>query len=120
MPTLWGMRRRGYPALAVRNFIDQIGVAKNDNLIDVGLLEYNVRDVLNKTALRGMAVLNPVKVILTNYPEGQVEELEAINNPEDPSAGTRMIPFSRELYIEEDDFREDLRPSISDWLPDRK
>jgi len=106
MPTLCGMRRRGYPAKAVRNFIDQIGVAKNDNLIDVGLLEYNVRDVLNKTALRGMAVLNPVKVILTNYPEGQVEELEAINNPEDTSAGTRMIPFSRELYIEEDDFRE--------------
>ena len=106
MPTLCGMRRRGYPARAVRNFIDQIGVAKNDNLIDVGLLEYNVRDVLNKTALRGMAVLNPVKVILTNYPEGKVEELEAINNPEDPSAGTRMIPFSRELFIEEDDFRE--------------
>ena len=106
MPTLCGMRRRGYPAKAVRNFIDQIGVAKNDNLIDVGLLEYNVRDVLNKTALRGMAVLNPVKVILTNYPEGKVEELEAINNPEDPSAGTRMIPFSRELFIEEDDFRE--------------
>lgn len=117
MPTLCGMRRRGYPALAVRNFIDQIGVAKNDNLIDVGLLEYNVRDVLNKTALRGMAVLNPVKVILTNYPEGQVEELEAINNPEDPSAGTRMIPFSRELYIEEDDFREDPPPKYFRLAP---
>ena len=106
MPTLCGMRRRGYPAQAVRNFIDQVGVAKNENLIDVGLLEYNVRDLLNKSAARVLAVLNPVKVVITNYPEGQVEELEAINNPEDPSAGTRTLPFSRELYIEQDDFRE--------------
>lgn len=106
MPTLGAMRRRGYPAKAIRNFIDQVGVAKNENLIDVSLLEFNVRDILNKTANRVLAVLNPVKVVLTNYPEGKVEELEAVNNPEDPSAGTRMIPFSRELYIEQDDFRE--------------
>ncbi len=106
MPTLGAMRRRGYPAKAIRNFIDQVGVAKNENLIDVSLLEFNVRDILNKTANRVLAVLNPVKVVLTNYPDDKVEELEAVNNPEDASAGTRMIPFSRELYIEQDDFRE--------------
>ena len=106
MPTLGAMRRRGYPAKAIRNFIDQVGVAKNENLIDVSLLEFNVRDILNKTANRVLAVLNPVKVVLTNYPVDKVEELEAVNNPEDPSAGTRLIPFSRELYIEQDDFRE--------------
>jgi glutaminyl-tRNA synthetase len=120
MPTLCAMRRRGYPALAVRNFIDQVGVAKNENLIDVGLLEYNVRDLLNKSAARVLAVLDPVKVVITNYPEGKVEELEAINNPEDPSAGTRKLPFSRELYIEQDDFREVPPPKYFRLTPGRE
>jgi glutaminyl-tRNA synthetase len=106
MPTLCAMRRRGYPAQAIRNFIDQVGVAKNENLIDISLLEFNVRDLLNKTASRVLAVLNPVKVVITNYPEGQVEELDAVNNPEDPAAGTRKLSFSREIFIEQDDFRE--------------
>jgi glutaminyl-tRNA synthetase len=120
MPTLCAMRRRGYPAKAVRNFIDQVGVAKNENLIDVGLLEFNVRDLLNKSAKRVLAVLNPVKVVITNYPEGQVEQLEAINNPEDPSAGTRSLPFSRELYIEQDDFREVPPPKYFRLTPGRE
>ena len=120
MPTLCAMRRRGYPAKAVRNFIDQVGVAKNENLIDVGLLEFNVRDLLNKSAKRVLAVLNPVKVIITNYPEGQVEQLEAINNPEDPTAGTRSLPFSRELYIEQDDFREVPPPKYFRLTPGRE
>lgn len=120
MPTLCAMRRRGYPALAIRNFIDQVGVAKNENLIDVGLLEFNVRDLLNKSAARVLAVLNPVKVVITNYPEGQVEELEAINNPEDPAAGTRKIPFSRELFIEQDDFREEAPPKYFRMSPGRE
>jgi glutaminyl-tRNA synthetase len=114
------MRRRGYPARAVRNFIDQVGVAKNENLIDVGLLEFNVRDILNKSAKRVLAVLNPVKVVITNYPEGQVEQLEAINNPEDPDAGTRTLPFSRELYIEQDDFREVPPPKYFRLTPGRE
>ena len=120
MPTLCAMRRRGYPAQAIRNFIEQVGVAKNENLIDVGLLEYNVRDILNKSAARVLAVLNPVKVIITNYPEGKSEELEAINNPEDPSAGTRSLPFSRELYIEQDDFREEPPPKYFRLAPGRE
>jgi glutaminyl-tRNA synthetase len=120
MPTLCGMRRRGYPAGAVRNFIDQVGVAKNENLIDIGLLEFNVRDILNKTANRVLAVLNPVKVIITNYPQDQVEEMEAINNPEDPSAGTRLLPFSREIYIEQDDFREVPPPKYFRLAPERE
>jgi glutaminyl-tRNA synthetase len=120
MPTLCAMRRRGYPAKAVRNFIDQVGVAKNENLIDVGLLEFNVRDILNKSAKRVLAVLNPVKVVITNYPEDQVEQLEAINNPEDPEAGTRTLPFSRELYIEQDDFREVPPPKYFRLTPGRE
>lgn len=106
MPTLRGLRRRGYTPEAIRSFIEQVGVAKNENLIDVALLEHAVRDDLNRRALRVMGVLDPVKVVILNYPEGQVEELEAINNPEDPSAGTRKVLFSREIYIERDDFRE--------------
>ena len=106
MPTLCGMRRRGYPAKAVRTFIDQVGVAKKENLIEIELLEHLVRGELNVSANRVMGVLHPVKVIITNYPEGQVEEIEAINNPEDPSAGTRKVPFAREIYIDQDDFRE--------------
>lgn len=120
MPTLCGMRRRGYPSGAVRNFIDQVGVAKNENLIDIGLLEFNVRDLLNKTANRVLAVLNPVKVIITNYPQDQVEEMEAINNPEDLAAGTRLLPFSREIYIEQDDFREFPPPKYFRLAPGRE
>ncbi len=104
MPTIAGMRRRGYPPQAITNFCDRAGVAKRDNLIEFELLEYSVRDVLNKTAPRVMGVLDPLKVVITNYPEGKVEEMEVENNPEDESAGTRTMPFSREIYIERKDF----------------
>ncbi len=120
MPTLCGMRRKGYTSRAVRNFIDQIGVAKNENLIEFALLEYNVREDLNKIALRVMGVLDPVKVILTNYPEGQVEELEAVNNPEDPSAGTRKLPLTRELYIDREDFRDEPPPKYFRLAPGKE
>ena len=106
MSTLSGMRRRGYTAAAIRNFADTIGIAKRQNLIDVSLLEFCVREDLNKTAPRVMAVLDPVKLVITNYPEGKEEWLEAENNPEDESAGSREVPFSRELYIEREDFME--------------
>jgi glutaminyl-tRNA synthetase len=107
MPTLRGMRRRGYTPESIRSFIDEIGVAKRENLVELQLLEHKVREDLNRRAPRVMAVLNPIKIVLTNYPEGQVDEFDAINNPEDESAGTRKVPFSRELYIEREDFRED-------------
>jgi len=107
MPTISGLRRRGYTALSIRNFADRIGVAKRDNVIDVGLLEFSVREDLNKIAPRVFGVLNPVKVIITNYPEGETEQMELVNNPEDPEAGSRLVPFSREVYIERDDFMED-------------
>ena len=107
MPTIAGIRRRGYTPEAIRDFCGRIGVAKKENVIDVALLEHTVREDLNHRAPRALAVLRPLKVVIENYPEGKVEEVEAINNPEDPSAGTRRIPFSRELYIEQDDFRED-------------
>jgi glutaminyl-tRNA synthetase len=107
MPTISGLRRRGYTPESIRNFSDRIGVTKVDGMIDVSLLEYSVREHLNKTAQRVMGVLNPLKVVITNYPEGQDEKMEAINNPEDESMGTRKVPFSRELYIERDDFMED-------------
>ncbi|MEN6603848.1 MAG: glutamine--tRNA ligase/YqeY domain fusion protein [Bryobacteraceae bacterium] len=107
MPTISGIRRRGYTPEAIRNFCERIGVAKFNGIIEYSLLEHFVREDLNKTSLRAMAVLRPLKVVIDNYPEGQVEELEAINNPEDPSAGTRKVPFSRVFYIEQDDFRED-------------
>lgn len=106
MPTVSGLRRRGYTPAAIRNFIDTVGVAKRDNVIDVSLLEFNVREDLNKTAPRVMAVLDPVKLVIDNYPDGQEEWLEAENNPEDEDAGYRQIPFSKELYIERDDFKE--------------
>jgi glutaminyl-tRNA synthetase len=106
MPTLCGIRRRGFTAAAVRNFIDKIGVSKKDNLVDVSLLEFSVRDDLNRHASRVMGVLDPIKVIITNYPEGQVEYFDALNNPEEPLAGTRKVPFTREIYIDRDDFRE--------------
>jgi len=107
MPTISGMRRRGYTAASIRNFSDTIGIAKRNNVIDVALLEHHVREDLNKTANRVMGVLDPLKVVITNYPEGQSEEVEAINNPEDDSAGTRMLPFSREIYIERSDYMDD-------------
>ncbi|MCK9613461.1 MAG: glutamine--tRNA ligase/YqeY domain fusion protein [Bacteroidales bacterium] len=106
MPTICGIRRRGYTPEALRNFADIIGVAKRDNVIDVSLLEHCLREDLNKKARRMMGVINPVKLILDNYPADKEEEMEAVNNPEDPAAGTRKIPFSRELYIEQEDFME--------------
>jgi glutaminyl-tRNA synthetase len=107
MPTLSGLRRRGYTPESIRNFCSQIGVAKVNSRVEIGALEYCVREHLNKVAPRVMAVLRPLRVVLENYPEGQVEQLDAINNPEDPDAGTRKVPFSRVLYIEHNDFRED-------------
>lgn len=106
MPTISGMRRRGYPAEAIRNFCDRIGVARRDSMVDMALLEYCVREYLNRHTIRVMAVLNPLRVVIENYPEDQAEELEFINNPEDPTAGTRKVPFSRVLYIEREDFME--------------
>jgi len=106
MPTISGLRRRGYTPESIRAFADKVGVAKRDNIIDVALLEYCIREDLNKRATRVMAVLNPVKVVIVNYPEEQTEEIEAINNPEDESMGKRKVPFSREIYIEKDDFME--------------
>ena len=107
MPTISGLRRRGYPAEAIRTFCTEIGITKFKGTHDIGLLENSVREVLNRDAQRRMAVLDPIKVVITNYPEYQVEEFEAVNNPEDESAGTRKVPFCRELYIERDDFMED-------------
>ncbi|MCL4846442.1 MAG: glutamine--tRNA ligase/YqeY domain fusion protein [Acidobacteria bacterium] len=107
LPTIAGMRRRGYPPAAIRDFCDRIGLAKKENTIDVALLEHCVREELNRVAPRFMGVLRPLRLVIENYPDGQVEHLEAVNNPEDPSAGTRQVRFSRVLYIEHDDFRED-------------
>ena len=107
MPTLSGIRRRGYTPEAIRNFCAAIGVSKTNGIIDLAMLEHFVRDDLNTRAPRVMAVLRPLRVVIDNYPEGRVEELEAVNNPEDPAAGTRKVPFSRVLYIEQDDFREE-------------
>jgi glutaminyl-tRNA synthetase len=106
MPTIAGLKRRGVPPAAVREFIKRIGVAKANSVVDVGMLEFCIRELLNKSALRRMAVLRPLKVVIENYPEGESEELEAINHPDDPAAGTRKIAFGRELYIEQDDFME--------------
>jgi glutaminyl-tRNA synthetase len=106
MPTIAGLRRRGVPPAAIREFVKRVGVAKANSTVDYGMFEFAVREALNKTALRRMAVLRPLKVVIENYPEGRVEELDAINNPEDESAGTRKIRFSRELWVERDDFME--------------
>ena len=106
MPTLSGLRRRGYTPQAIRNFCDRVGIAKRDTITELALLEHCLREDLNQRAPRVMAVLNPLKVVLTNYPDGQVEEFDAINNPEDAEMGTRKVPFSKTLYIEQDDFRE--------------
>ncbi len=107
MPTIAGLRRRGYTPASIRAFAERIGVAKRDNVIDVGLLEFSVREDLNMTAPRVMAVLDPLKLVITNYPENQTEEIELVNNPEDPQAGSRSIPFGRELFIEKEDFMVD-------------
>ncbi|HKX50045.1 MAG TPA: glutamine--tRNA ligase/YqeY domain fusion protein [Candidatus Binatia bacterium] len=107
MPTLAGFRRRGYTAEAIRTFCERIGVAKRNSTVDIAMLEHCLREDLNKRAARVMAVLRPIKVVIENYPAGQVEHLEAVNNPEDPSSGTRLVPFSEVVYIEQDDFREE-------------
>jgi glutaminyl-tRNA synthetase len=106
MPTLAGLRRRGVPPSALRDFVKRIGVAKANSIVDAGVLDFSIREALNKTALRRMAVLRPLKVVIENYPEGQSEELDAVNHPDNPDAGSRKIKFGRELYIEQDDFME--------------
>ncbi len=120
MPTISGLRRRGYTPESIRNFCERIGVAKADSMVDIALLEYCIREQLNKIAPRVMGVLRPLKVIIDNYPEDQVEELDAINNPEDSDMGTRKIPFSRELYIEQDDFMEDPPKKFFRLAPGRE
>ena len=120
MPTICGLRRRGYTPESVRAFAEKVGVAKRDNVIDISLLEFCLREDLNRRAHRRMAVLNPLKVVITNYPEGQTEELEAVNNPEDASYGTRMVPFSREIYIEREDFMEDAPKKFFRLAPGRE
>lgn len=120
MPTLSGMRRRGYTPEAIREFCDRIGVARSDNVVDITLLEYCLREDLNRRAPRVMAVLKPLKVIIDNYPEEKIEYIEAVNNPEDPSMGTRMVPFSKEIYIEQDDFREEPPKKFYRLAPGRE
>jgi len=120
MPTISGLRRRGFPAEGLRDFAAMIGVGKADSTVEVGMLEHAVRDVLNRTAPRRFAVLNPVRVVIENYPEGQVEEMDVVNNPEDPSAGTRRVPFTRELWIERDDFMEEPSAKFFRLAPGRE
>jgi glutaminyl-tRNA synthetase len=120
MPTLSGMRRRGYTPEAIRNFSERVGMAKRENIIDVSLLEFSVREDLNIKAKRVMAVLNPLKLVITNYPEDQTEELDAINNPEDHSMGSRKIPFSKEIYIDRDDFKEVPPPKFHRLSPGKE
>jgi glutaminyl-tRNA synthetase len=114
------MRRRGYPPEAIRQFCDKIGVGRRENIVDLALLEYCVREDLNRRAPRVMAVLHPLKVVIENYPEGQVEELDAVNNPEDPSQGVRKVPFSRELYLEREDFMEEPPKKFFRLAPGRE
>lgn len=120
MPTLAGLQRRGIPAEALREFVKRIGVAKANSTVDIGMFDFVVREVLNKTAPRRMAVLNPLKVVIENYPEGQSETLEAVNHPDDPLQGSRRIPFGRELYIERDDFMEDPPKKFFRMAPGRE
>jgi glutaminyl-tRNA synthetase len=120
MPTISGIRRRGYTPEALRDFCERIGVAKRDSTVDVALLEHCLREDLNRRAPRMMAVLRPLRLVIENYPEGLVEELDAVNNPEDPAAGTRRVPFSRELWIEQDDFREDPPKGFLRLAPGRE
>ena len=120
MPTISGLRRRGYTPEAIRNFADRVGIAKRDNIINLALLEHSIREDLNKKAQRVMCVLNPLKVVITNYPENQTEELDAQNNPEDPEMGSRKVPFSREIYIEKADFMEDPPKKFFRLAPGRE
>jgi len=120
MPTIVGMRRRGYTPEAIREFCDRIGVAKRENLVDFALLEHAVREDLNRRAMRVMGVLRPIKVVIENYPEDRTEDVDVVNNPEDPQAGTRKVPFSRVLYIERDDFREDPPKKFFRLAPGRE
>ena len=120
MPTLAGLRRRGYPPEAIRDFAGRIGVTKSDNVVELALLEHCARELLNKNARRRMAVLSPLKVIIDNYPQGQAEDLDCVNNPEDPSAGTRPVPFSAEIYIERDDFMEEPPKKFFRLAPGRE
>jgi glutaminyl-tRNA synthetase len=120
MPTISGLRRRGYTPEAIRDFCDRIGVAKKDSTVDIALLEHCLRNDLNKRANRVMGVLRPLKVVLENYPEDQVEQLDAVNNPEDPDGGSRKVPFSRELYIEQDDFMEEPPKKFFRLAPGRE
>jgi glutaminyl-tRNA synthetase len=120
MPTISGLRRRGYPAEGIRDFAALVGVSKNDSVVEIDALEHAVRDVLNRTAPRRFAVLDPLKLVIDNYPEGRVEEIDAVNNPEDPSAGTRKVPFTRELWIERDDFMEEPPPKFFRLAPGRE
>jgi glutaminyl-tRNA synthetase len=120
MPTIVGMRRRGYTPEAIRTFCDRIGLAKRENIVDVALLEHAVREDLNRRAPRVMGVLNPLTLVIENYPDGRTEEFEVVNNPEDASAGTRKVPFSRVLFIERDDFREDPPKKFFRLAPGRE
>ncbi len=120
MPTISGLRRRGYTPESIRRFADEIGVARRENVVDVGLLEFCVREDLNRRAPRAMAVLRPLKIVLENYPDGQTEDMDVVNNPEDASAGTRRVPFGRELFIEQDDFREDPPKKFFRLAPGRE
>jgi glutaminyl-tRNA synthetase len=120
MPTIAGLRRRGFPAEGIRDFATMVGVSKADSVHEIGLLEHAVRNVLNRTAPRRFAVLDPIRVVIENYPEGQVEEMDVVNNPEDPSAGTRQVAFGRELWIERDDFMEEPPPKFFRLAPGRE
>jgi glutaminyl-tRNA synthetase len=120
MPTLAGYRRRGYTPESIRTFCDRIGVAKANSVVDVAMLEHSIREDLNRRAQRVMAVLNPLRLVIDNYPDGQAEQVEAVNNPEDPSAGTRQVPFSKVLYIEQDDFRETPPPKYFRLSPGKE
>jgi glutaminyl-tRNA synthetase len=120
MPTISGMRRRGYTPEAIRRFADEIGVAKRENVVDMGLLEFLVREDLNRRAPRAMAVLRPLKLVLDNYADGAVEEMDVVNNPEDAAAGRRKVPFSRVVYIERDDFMEDPPKKFFRLAPGRE
>jgi len=120
MPTIAALRRRGFPAEGVRDFATAVGVAKADNVIEIQQLEYAVRNVLNRTAPRRFGVLDPIKVVIENYPEGEVETFSVANNPEDPGAGSRDVEFSRELFIEREDFMEDPAPKFFRLAPGRE
>jgi glutaminyl-tRNA synthetase len=120
MPTISGLRRRGYTPQSIGNFCERIGVAKTDSTIDVALLEHCIREDFNKRAPRVMCVLRPLRVVIDNYPQDQTEEVDAVNNPEDPDMGTRKVPFSRVLYIEQDDFREDPPEKFFRLAPGRE